>query len=176
MSTRRPNVANSAFVISRSTTRSSGASSPTDSSSILPTVRGDDRAQVGDARRGHGLAEPDGPPERRGLEDLGVRDGDPDADAGALADLGRAPGEVGQLGEQLLHEAGHGDRRLAVAAVEALLLLADDRELVVERPRVVRPDLRPEAVLERRDDPAAARVVLGVRAGDDEQVERQADL
>ena len=44
----------------------------------------------------------------------------------------------------------------------------------LERARVVRPDLRPEAVLERRDDPAAARVVLGVRAGDDEQVERQA--
>ena len=59
--------------------------------------------------------------------------------------------------------------------LEALLLLVDDRELVLERPRVVRPDLRPEAVLERGDDPAAARVVLGVGRRDDEQVERQAD-
>ena len=43
------------------------------------------------------------------------------------------------------------------------------------RPRVVGPDLRAEAVLERRDDPAAVGVVLGVGAGDDVQVERQAD-
>ena len=136
---------------------------------------GDDRAEVADARRGHGLAQPDRPSERGGLEDLGVRDRDPDADAGSLADLGRAPGEMGQLGEELLHEARHRDRRLVVAAVEPLLLLVDDRELVVEGPRIVRPDLRPEAVLERRDDPAAARVVLGVRARDDEQVEREAD-
>ena len=68
-----------------------------------------------------------------------------------------------------------GRRGRAAAPLEALLLLADDRHLVVERPRVVGPDLRPEPVLERRDDSAAARVVLGVRAGDDEQVERQAD-
>ena len=33
--------------------------------------------------------------------------------------------------------------------LEALLLLVDDRELVLERPRVVRPGLRPEAILER---------------------------
>ena len=42
------------------------------------------------------------------------------------------------------------------------------------RARVVGPDLRPEAVLERRDDASAAGVVLGVGAGDHEQVERQA--
>ena len=33
----------------------------------LADRRGDDRAQVGDARRGHGLAEPDGAAQRRGL-------------------------------------------------------------------------------------------------------------
>ena len=70
---------------------------------------------------------------------------------------------------------GHDDGRDPVLGVEAVLLLADDRHLVLERPRVVGPDLRPEAVLERRDDPAARRVVLGVRRGDDVQVERQAD-
>ncbi len=36
-------------------------------------------------------------------------------------------------------------------------------------------DLRPVAVLQRRDDAAAVRVVLGVRGGHDEHVERQAD-
>src|SRR4029079_4415916 len=100
----------------------------------------DDRAEIADARRGHGLAEPDRPAEGRGLEDLRVRHGDPDADPRPLADLRRAPGEMGQLGEELLDEAGHGDRRLVVAADEPLLLLADDRELVLERPRVVGPD------------------------------------
>ena len=43
----------------------------------------------------------------------------------------------------------------AVVGREAPLLLADDRHLVLEGARVVGPDLRPEAVLERRDDPAA---------------------
>jgi hypothetical protein len=37
-------------------------------------------------------------------------------------------------------------------------------------------DLGAVAVLERGDDPAAVGVVLGVGRGDDEDVERQADL
>ena len=52
-------------------------------------------------------------------------------------------------------------------------LLPDHRDLVLELDRVVRPDLRAEAVLERRDDPAAVRVVLRVGRSDDEHVERQ---
>ena len=48
-----------------------------------------------------------------------------------------------------------------------------DLDLVLDRARVVRPDLGAEAILERRDDAAAAGVVLRVRAGHDEQVERQ---
>ena len=142
----------------------------------LADRRCDHGAQVRHARRGHGLAETDRPPERCGLEDLRVGDGDPDAHAGPLADLGRATRQVGQLGEHLVHERRHRDRRLAVARLEPLLLLADDRQLVVERPRVVGPDLRPETILERRDDPAAARVVLRVGRRDDVQVEWQADL
>ena len=56
-----------------------------------------------------------------------------------------------------------------------MLLLADDGHLVLERPRVVGPDLRPEAVLERRDDPATRGVILRIGRGDHVQVERQAD-
>ena len=37
------------------------------------------------------------------------------------------------------------------------------------------PDLRPEPVLERRHDPSAVRVVLGIRRGHQDQVERQPD-
>ena len=175
----RLNVAYRALVMSRSTIRSSGASSPTDSSSTLPTVDGDDRAEVGDARRGERLAEADGALQGGGLEHLHVGDRHADRHARALADLRRAARQVGQLGDDLLHERRHDDvgRRASPSdsAAEALLLLADDRRLVLEGARVVGPDLRAEAVLERRDDPAARGVVLRVRRGHDVQVERQAD-
>ena len=55
-------------------------------------------------------------------------------------------------------------------------LLAHDRHLGLGVERVVRADLAAEAVLQRRDDAAAVGVVLGVRAGDQHDVERQADL
>ena len=47
---------------------------------------------------------------------------------------------------------------------------------VVDVERVVRADLGAEAVLQRRDDAAAVRVVLGVGRRDQHHVERQADL
>ncbi len=40
----------------------------------------------------------------------------------------------------------------------------------------MRPDLRAEAILERRDDPPAVRVVLRVGAGDHVDIDRQAQL
>ena len=52
--------------------------------------------------------------------------------------------------------------------------MIDDLELGLER--VVRADLRAEAVLERRDDAPAVRVVLGVGRRDEQHVEREADL
>ena len=71
--------------------------------------------------------------------------------------------------------AGMTTAGVAVLGREAVLLLADDRHLVLERPRVVGPDLRAEAVLERGDDPAARGVVLRVGRRDHVQVERQPD-
>ena len=68
-----------------------------------------------------------------------------------------------------------GHLRPLASRPEALLLLADDGDLVLERARVVGPDLGPEAVLERRDDPPARGVVLRVGDGDDVQVEREPD-
>ena len=55
-------------------------------------------------------------------------------------------------------------------------LLGDDRDLGLDVERVVRADLGAEAVLQRRDQPAAVRVVLGVGRGDEQDVEREADL
>ena len=52
-------------------------------------------------------------------------------------------------------------------------LLVQQPDLVGELERVVRAHLGAEAVLERRDDPAAVRVVLRVRAGHQQQVQRQ---
>ena len=54
-------------------------------------------------------------------------------------------------------------------------LLLHDRDLGLDPERVVGAHLGAEAVLERRDDPAARRVVLGVGAGHHEEVDRQAD-
>ena len=47
---------------------------------------------------------------------------------------------------------------------------------VVDVERVVRADLAAEAVLQRRDDAAAVRVVVGVGRRDEHDVEREADL
>ena len=69
-----------------------------------------------------------------------------------------------------------GTRHLQPLGVERPRLLLDDRHLELGLERVVRADLRAEAVLERRDDAAAVRVVLGVRRRDEQHVEREADL
>ena len=81
-----------------------------------------------------------------------------------------ASGEVRELGHDLLHEVR--EDQLEVVG-QRIPLRLHDLDLLADRQRVVRAHLRAEAVLERRDDPATRRVVLGVRARDDEQVERQ---
>ena len=55
-------------------------------------------------------------------------------------------------------------------------LLLGDGDLGLDVERVVRADLRAEAILQRRDDAAAVRVVLGVGRGDEVDVERQPHL
>ena len=75
---------------------------------------------------------------------------------------------------ELEHEARLVDRRHALAGRSGVRSWSMIAISSLDRVRVVRPDLRAEAVLERRDDAAAAGVVLRVGAGDDEQVERQA--
>ena len=50
-------------------------------------------------------------------------------------------------------------------------LLGGDRHRILSRRRIVRPDFRTDAVLERRDDLPAGRVVLGVRREHEQHVE-----
>ena len=69
-----------------------------------------------------------------------------------------------------------GTCTLRPSALSGRGLLLDDRHLELGVERVVRADLRAEPVLERRDDAAAVRVVLGVRRRDEHEVEREADL
>ena len=138
----------------------------------LPGRRRERGAEVRDPRHGERLAEPHRPAEGVRHEVLVVADRHADADPAPLADLGAPAGEVRQLGDDLLHVRRHLD--LVAVRSEARGLLVHDADLVGERPRVVRAHLRAEAVLERGDDAPAVRVVLGIRRGDDEEVERQA--
>ena len=59
---------------------------------------------------------------------------------------------------------------------DQLRLLADQVGLQLQVQRVVGADLGAEAVLQRRDDPAAVGVVLGVGAGHEQHVQGQPQL
>ena len=83
-----------------------------------------------------------------------------------------APGEVSELGDDLLHESRKDE--LEVLGYRMSFRL-HDLHLFADAQRVVSAHLGAEAILQWRDDPSARRVVLGVRARDHEQVERQAD-
>src|SRR2546425_1732529 len=80
--------------------------------------------------------------------------------------------KVCELGHDLLHEAREDELEILW---NRIALGFHDLHLFADAQRIVRADLRSESVLQRSDDPAARRVVLGVRARDDEQVERKPD-
>ena len=132
----------------------------------------DDGRQVAHPRDGLGLARPGRPPDRGRRERLEVADRVPDAHAAAMVHV-RRPAELGrERGEDLLQVDGDADRDVARPRPGLLL---HDRDLVLERLGVVRANLRAEPVLERRHDPAAVGVVVGVRGSDEQQVEREPD-
>ncbi len=54
--------------------------------------------------------------------------------------------------------------------------MAHDGDFSVHFKWIVRTNLAPETVFQRRDDAAAVGVILGVRRGDEHDVERQAHL
>ena len=63
--------------------------------------------------------------------------------------------------------------RVAVAAGPGFL--RGDGDAFFHGCRIVRANLGTDAVFERRDDFAASRVILGIRAEHERQIERQAD-
>src|SRR5262249_44856002 len=130
--------------------------------------------EVADARRGVDLAQADRALERARGEIFVVADADPYRHAGTLTDLRGLAGQVRELGDDLFHVLGR--RPAHTIGGERRAFRLHDGDLVGEPPRIVRADLRPEAVLERRDDAPAVGVVLGIRAGDDIHIDRQPHL
>ena len=101
---------------------------------------------------------------------LEERDGQPLTHARPLVNLLILACLKCDLLDDLAHKRRDG--QLAAAAIEPGFLRGD-RHRVLARRGVVRADLRADAVFERRDDLAARRVVLGVGAEDQQDVERQ---
>ena len=140
----------------------------------LPHHRRGERVEIADARRDVLLAVAERAACGVGDHHLVVRDGEPHRHAGPLVDVGARPGQVGQRGDDLGHVVGHRDAN--ALGLERHRLRQRDRHLGVDLERVVGADLRPEAVLQRGDDPTAVRVVLRVGRREEDQVEREADL
>ena len=116
-------------------------------------------------------ARPGGP--RPPAERLEVPDRVPHAHAAAVVHVRRSPELRREGGDDLRHEDGNADRDVpapATATSCSMIRISSASDL-----RVVRAHLGPEPVLERRDDAAAVRVVVGVRGRDEQQVERQPD-
>src|SRR5438132_2887661 len=140
----------------------------------LAGAGGDDGGKVRDPWYRLRLAIPQRATHGVRCEVLVVRDGYSDADTRTLVDLRAAARQLRHLGNALLHEVWHYDREVAILERGALLL--DDADLVIDIARVVRADLRPEGVLQRRDDAPAVRVVLGIGAGHHVDIDRQTQL
>ena len=130
--------------------------------------------EVGNARHHVLLAQPQGAAEGVGQQRLVVGDGGAHGNAGALVHVRRAARLVRDLGDDLLHPRRH--MHAVVVHVQRRRLLFHDGHLMVEALRIVRADLCAVAVFQRRDDAPAVGVVLRVRGGDEEHVQRQAHL
>src|SRR5439155_1955238 len=129
-----------------------------------------EKCKVGDARHRQRLAETGGAAHRVACEVLDVRDGHAHRHTRRLRDVRTSASEVSELGDDLLHKGGKDELEVLR---HRMTLGLHDLHLFADAQRIVRSYLRAEAILERRDDAAARRVVLGVRAGDDEQIERE---
>jgi hypothetical protein len=121
---------------------------------------------------GLGLARSCRPADGGGADRLQVPDGEPHRHARALVDVGRATELLGQRGQDL-HQVRRDPHRDVAGRRPGLLI--HDPDLLVERLRVVGPNLGAEPILQRRHDPAPVRVVLRVGRGHQQQVEGQAD-
>ena len=134
---------------------------------------GHDRGEVAHARDDHVAAGAQRAAERVRHHALVVRDREAHRYAAALVHERAAPRELADADDRALDEPRHDDRRPTSAG--RVDLVAHDAQLGVGVARVVRADLRAEAVLQRRDDPATVGVVLGVRRRHQHEVEREAD-
>jgi hypothetical protein len=125
---------------------------------------------MGETRAGRSVAEPQRAPLGRRDQGLVVRDRRAHRHARALVHVGALARLQRQLRQDLLDEAGHVHTDARVGELAPLLVHHVDLERATGR--VVGANLGLVAVLERRDDATASRVVLRIGARDDEHVER----
>src|SRR5258706_3007364 len=140
----------------------------------LAAGRGQDRMHVAHARHDLDLLQAQRPLFRVPDQAFVIVDRHAHAHARGLVDLVRFARLERQVAENLLDELRHLDLVAPLAHGGGLLL--HDRHLVLDVLRIVRADLDVEAVFQRRDDPAAAGIVLGGGARHDHHVERQGSL
>src|SRR5688572_10310852 len=103
-----------------------------------------------------------------------IIDGDTHADTGRLIDLVGFARFEGQLSKDLFDESRHLD--LAAAPVHGRGFLLHDRQLVLHVLGIVGANLHVKAVLQRRDNAAAAGIILRIGAGDDHHIQGEPDF
>src|SRR6185437_12612740 len=138
----------------------------------LARDRGQRGVHIRDSRHDRLLLAHDGSPLGGGDHVLEERDGQPLRDAALLVDPLVGAGLEGDALDQLTEEVGNPHTAPGPVGPG---LLARDADTQLDGEGIVGDDLGADAVLERRDDPAARRVVLGVRREDDRDVELEPD-
>jgi hypothetical protein len=136
---------------------------------------GHGRVHVGDAGHHRRFAGQQRAPLGVGHHVLEHGDGQALAHAGALVHPLVGPRLERDALDQFGHEVRHLERAAAGLAALDPRLLPRDGHAQVHAARVVRGDLRADAVLERGDDLAAGGIVLGIRGEHQRHVERQPD-
>ena len=138
----------------------------------LAARTGGEVLQIADSRDCHRLAEQQAAALGVGHHVLRVGDRHADAHPRLLVDRRAGPGQAGHLLDDFLHVSWDADGHFV--AVQPRVGVGDSDPQVASR-RVVRPDHAADAVLQRRHDPAAVGVILGVGAEDDADVQVEPD-
>ena len=135
----------------------------------LAPQRGNEIGQVADPRADYAFPQPDAAPQRIADERLVVGNGHPHADPGTLVDFTAAA----RPRRDFRHYFPHIIRRHhAVLIRKTAPLLLHYGDFLLNGARVVRVNLRPVAVFQRRDNPPPVGVILRVGRGHHKHIQR----